>query len=140
MDYEKIIAMRNDNPSYAQHIGIRITALQDGFARGELQTQSEMGNPGDTLHGGVMFTLADTVAGVAAWSYGYFVTTVDASFHFLRKGIPGEKLIAEGTVLKKGSRIHVVEVVVKNTSDVVLCKGLMNFATLDRVILPDEPM
>lgn len=138
MDYEKIKSMRNDNPSYAQQIGIRITDLSDGYARGILPTTPDMANPGDTLHGGVMFTLADTVAGVAAWSYGYFVTTIDSSFTFMRKGIPGETLVAEGKVLKKGSRIHFVEVTVANEAGDLLCKGLMNFATLDRVILPED--
>ncbi|MFB6186136.1 MAG: PaaI family thioesterase, partial [Halobacteriaceae archaeon] len=52
---------------FAQLLNIEITTVEDGYAEGELPMRQELSWNTDELiaHGGVVFTLADTVGGAA---------------------------------------------------------------------------
>ena len=45
--------------------------LDEGYCKGELEVTDQHMNPLGTVHGGCLYTLADTVAGFAAASCGF---------------------------------------------------------------------
>lgn len=61
-------------------------------------------------HGGLAFSLGDSAAGYAALSTlpeGFEVVTVEMKIHMLSPAV-GERLVAEGRVIRPGRRIVVV--------------------------------
>ena len=66
-------------------------------------------NPLGTVHGGCLYTLADTVAGFAAASCGFEGPTLSGNMYFLRPTMGVKKLTCESRVVKNGKRIRVVE-------------------------------
>jgi acyl-CoA thioesterase len=75
--------------------GIEILELRPGFARLRLRTRSDMLNGHDIVHGGILFTLADTALAYAANSRNIPTVTQQASISYLNSAREGDVLIAE---------------------------------------------
>ena len=121
---------RDQGGEFADLVGITITELEDGYACGEVEIKKKHTNKMGILHGGLIYSLADTVSGVAASSLGYEVVTLSSDFNYIKKGIDVKVLRAKGTMLKAGSTISLVEVLVMDQDDVVLSKGTFTFYNL----------
>ena len=134
MDYEKIIKYRNDNNAFAKLIGLKITKLSEGYAETELEVTPELKNPINSVHGGVLFTVADVTGGGAAASHGRQATTIDGSFHYLRPGLNTTKLIGKAREMKAGKNILVYDISVEDQDGIVLAEGIFSFMALDKPI------
>lgn len=94
-------------------LGVRITDVSDGFARGELDVDARVLNPGGVAHGGALAGFGDTVAAWATFpslEHGQMFTTVDFKASFLAAALPDQRLSGEARVLHRGARTIVVEV------------------------------
>ncbi|SFB67610.1 uncharacterized domain 1-containing protein [Halobiforma haloterrestris] len=103
---------------FASLLGIEITECADGHAEGHLEMTEDLSWNEDELmaHGGVTFTLADTVGGAALVSeVEQPVPTVDMRIDYLSAGT-GD-LYAEGDVVRCGSDVGVVDVDVYAADD-----------------------
>ena len=76
MDYEALRRIRNEQNSFGNLVGVRIEEIREGYARSVLDVRADLSNPIGSLHGGVLFTIADITGGSAAVSHGEQVTTV----------------------------------------------------------------
>ena len=70
-------------------------------------------NPFKIVHGGLIFTLGDTVMGIMCQKLGRKAVTLDSSINFLSPGV-GKYLIATCKVLKNGKKTCVLEAEIKN--------------------------
>ena len=96
---------------FADLIGVDVTEAADGHAEGRIEMREELSWNADRLmaHGGVTFTLADTVGGAALVSLvDQPVPTVDMRIDYLEAGT-GD-LRAEADVVRKGGDVGVVDV------------------------------
>ena len=82
------------------------------------------------VHGGYIFGLADTAAGIAALSSVFGsdvnIVTVDANINYFKPG-KGERLVAKARVIKPGKTIAVVEVEIYNDNNDLVAKTTMTF-------------
>ena len=79
----------------------------DGAAVGSLDVDDRHLNPNGIVHGGVVFTLADTAMGRATMAVlgdGQICASIEVSVRYLRP-IPGGRLVATASVLRAGRRI-----------------------------------
>lgn len=111
MDLERLKEVRN--VGFIKSVGVEFD-MQEGYAKGTIKLQEQHMNPIGSVHGGVMFTLADTVGGAAATSRGRFVTTVSGSINYLRPAMNCEYLIGESREIKIGRNLCVYEVMITN--------------------------
>ena len=58
---EKLMGEIGRNDKFIELIGIRIVELDEGYCKGELEVTDQHMNPLGTVHGGCLYTLADTV-------------------------------------------------------------------------------
>lgn len=103
---------------FASLLGIEVTECSDGHAEGELAVTEELSWNEDRLmaHGGVTFTLADTVGGAALVSLvDQPVPTIDMRIDYLSAGT-GD-LYAEADVVRCGSDVGTVDVDVYAADD-----------------------
>ncbi|WP_433630913.1 PaaI family thioesterase [Halomicrococcus sp. NG-SE-24] len=114
MDIE---AFFEDMP-FADLLGVEVTAAEDGHAEGRIEMREELSWNRDRqmAHGGVTFTLADTVGGAALVSLNdQPVPTIDMRIDYIEAGT-GD-LYAEADVVRNGSDVGVVDVSVHDEDD-----------------------
>ncbi|MFW6449061.1 MAG: PaaI family thioesterase [Halobacteriota archaeon] len=115
---------------FADLLGIEVTEATDGHARGRLPMRHELSWHAERLmaHGGVTFTLADTVAGAALVSLvDQPVPTIDMRIDYLEAG-RGD-LEAEAEVVRLGGDVGVSEVEVTAAEDAVVARGVGVYKT-----------
>ena len=103
---------------FADLLGVEVTEVEDGHAEGELEMREDLSWNADHMmaHGGVTFTLADTVGGAALVSLvDQPVPTVDMRIDYLEAGT-GD-LRAEADVVRCGDDVGVVDVEVYAVDD-----------------------
>ena len=114
MNYEALRQQINQSDEYSTKIGLVVTELSADGAQTEMPITPEYHNPFHTVHGGILFTVADVTGGVAAFAQGSAVCTVDSSFHYLNAGLDTKCLHACAKALKIGKRLMVYDVFVRD--------------------------
>lgn len=135
---DKIRAFRNKTNQFAKFLGITCVESREGYAKCVLPVSDELRNPQGSVHGGVLYTLADVAAGNAASTYGIMIATQNADIYFVNAGLSLTELVAEATVLKHGKRSSVINTYVKDQDGKVLAYSTMTFASLGKPIEVDE--
>ncbi|MCT9096861.1 PaaI family thioesterase [Haloarchaeobius sp. HME9146] len=103
---------------FADLLGVDVTEAEDGHAEGRLEMREDLSWNADQLmaHGGVTFTLADTVGGAALVSLvDQPVPTIDMRIDYLSAGT-GD-LYAEADVVRCGKNVGTVDVDVYAADD-----------------------
>ncbi|ADQ69340.1 PaaI family thioesterase [Halogeometricum borinquense] len=114
MDVEEFF----ESMPFAQLLGVEVTEVADGHAEGRIEMREELSWNSDRVmaHGGVAFTLADTVGGAALVSeVDQPVPTIDMRIDYLNAGT-GD-LYAEADVVRVGGDVGTVDVDVYATDD-----------------------
>lgn len=93
---------------YIVHNDIELTDYGNGFCTGRIKIEARHKNLHGTVHGGCVFSLADTVAGYTAMTKGTIITTLNASINYLHPVIGTEYLICKGEIIKDGKTLTVV--------------------------------
>ena len=88
-------------------------------------TETSMNNL-KIVHGGYIFGLADTAAGIAAMTEGQNVVTVDSSINYF-KPASGKKIIAIAKSLKVGKTISTYEVLINDENNNLLAKATITY-------------
>jgi uncharacterized protein (TIGR00369 family) len=81
------------------------------------------------VHGGVLATVADTVAAIAAYTTvprDTEIATVELKINFL-EAVSGGKIKAEGRVLRTGRNFIVTECEIFNEKGTLVAKALLTF-------------
>lgn len=116
MTYKDIIKLMEKTPAFIPMLGIKITNVEPGYCEGELEVREELNNPMGTVHGGCIFSLADTVGGMAAIAHNpdAKVVTLSSNINYLRPAVNTKKLYARTREIKYGSQIALYEVIITN--------------------------
>lgn len=116
-------------------IGITLEAARAGFARVALDADAAMVNSHGTIHGGVIFTLADTAFAYACNSRNEAAVAQQVSIVFLTPGRAGERLVAEAVEQGVQGRSGVYTVTVRaGERTVAVFQGLSR--TIGQAVLP----
>ena len=113
--------------------GIEVTALSPGYCQVRAPMGPDKANPHGMAHGGYLFTLCDTAAGIAASTLGRKVVGRTASIHFLRPG-SGAYFTAEAHVIQSGRHMVLGRVDVLDERD-----SLVATADVEMFYLEGEP-
>ena len=123
---------RAEEPDFRTALGIKIVERGEGWARGEMKAEKLHLNPLGIIHGGCLFSLADTVSGSAVMGYGSMVTTVNGNIQFLRPGKPGGIITAEARVVKHGKTFSVCDCQVFDDRKDLIAATTMTFYHLEQ--------
>ena len=121
---EKLIGEIKRSDTFIELIGIKIIEADEGYDRHL--------NPLGTVHGGCLYTLADTVAGFAAASCGFEGPTLSGNMYFLRPTMGVKKLTCESRVVKNGKRIRVVEATIYGDNGQEISRSLLEYMDMQR--------
>lgn len=104
---------------YSNLIGMKIVTVHEGIGQVAIAVDERLMHPQMIVHGGVIFTLADTAMSLSLISVfppGTSVSTIEAKVNYLLPVREGE-LLAEATITHKGRSIAVTEATVFNIVD-----------------------
>ena len=100
-------------------LGMEIVTAESGIGRVTIQIDERLMHPQQIVHGGVIFTLADTAMSMALISVlpvGTPFGTIEAKINFMLPVHKGE-LLAEGKIVHKGRSTAVLEATVFNRTE-----------------------
>lgn len=114
---------------FGKLLGMDMYERGDGYSRGRVAVRAELLNPHGTLHGGVMYSLADNGMGAAVYSKleeSESCATIEIKIVYIAPVTAGV-LECESRVVNKGRRVAVLESEVRNEGRLV-AKALGTFA------------
>jgi acyl-CoA thioesterase len=120
-------------------LGVRIDEIGEGFARGSLQVDGRVKNPGGVAHGGALAGFGDTLAAWATFTVlaeGEIFTTIEFKANFI-SGVAGGGLTGESRVAHRGGRTAVLDVKIHTDDDEsrLVCAMIVTQA----ILRPERP-
>ncbi len=101
---EKKIALLQRNPFDAR-MNYKLLAYEPGKVK--MQTvahREQFENSRQAIHGGFLYALCDTYMGMACFSLGRSVSTMDLNIHYVRPTLPDSVVTGEAEVLHAGRK------------------------------------
>ena len=120
-----------DNNTYMQTLGMELVSLDEGYAKGRMKMSKMIENPYGGAHGGALYSLADTISGFAACTYGCYVCTVSGNMNYLLPGVNTEYIYCEAKVVRQGMHLAVYDVEITDDFDKVLQTGTFTFYVMN---------
>ena len=108
------------NP-FGDLIGMTFTKLGTGYSQCVVEVNENLMNPHKVLHGGVMYTMADTGMGGALYSQlnrDELCATVEVKIVYF-SAVKSGKLTCDTKIIHKGKRIAILESEVTNNERLV---------------------
>ncbi len=121
-----IIDTMNKKEGFIYSNDYKLLEIDDDYCLFEGKISKKSLNPYNIAHGGFIFGLADTCAGVLASVDGRAAVTTNGSIVYMKKATGG-KIIARATFLKKGISISNIEVEIKNDKNEVIAKVIYEY-------------
>ncbi|MGN0362946.1 MAG: PaaI family thioesterase [Bilifractor sp.] len=129
---------RQQHNSFGRLLGIEILDFREGYAKAVMPVRPEFLNPLGTVHGGCLYSLADTVGGNASATFGYITPTVSGDLHFIRPAKGIDKVYGEAEMIKHGRTLGVYRITLYGPDEsTVLATGTFTYFSKGEPILQD---
>jgi acyl-CoA thioesterase len=109
------IAAKGLSP-FRDMVGVTYTKVEDGYSQCAVEVDKKLLNAAGIVHGGAIYTLADSGMGAALYSLvneDEIFLTVEISICYF-KAVSSGTLTCESRVIHRGKRIAVTEAEIKN--------------------------
>ncbi|MDT0682202.1 hydroxyphenylacetyl-CoA thioesterase PaaI [Roseicyclus sp. F158] len=130
-------AMWRTDPA-SQALGMQIERIAPGEATLSMTATEVMGNGHGTLHGGYIFTLADSAFAFACNTYDVRTVAQHCSVSFLRPGIVGERLTATAREVARTGRTGIYDIRVARSDGTVVAEFRGHSRSLGQPILEED--
>ncbi|MGH9741783.1 MAG: PaaI family thioesterase [Candidatus Acidiferrum sp.] len=127
--YEKALRRRANHSGATAQLGLSLERFEKGRVVFSMRVKPIHKQLHGVMHGGVLATLADTVAAIAAYTTvpkGTNIATVEMKINFLEP-VPGGRIRAEGSVLRTGRNFVVAECEIYLENGSMAAKALLTF-------------
>jgi len=128
-NYAKEI-LAKDNGFIASN-NYRVIKVEENYCELEGIVSNESYNPYGFIHGGYIFGLADTAAGIAANTVGKNAVTINSSIEYFKAG-KSDKIVAIAKCLKFGKNISFYEVSIYDNNNNLISKANINYFFVDK--------
>jgi len=127
--YEAALRRRTNETGATSLLGLSLESLEKGHVVFSMKVKPRHKQFHGVMHGGVLATVADTVAAIAAYTtvpQGTEIATVEMKINFL-EAVPGGRIKAEGRVLRAGRNFVVTECEIYKEDGTLAAKALLTF-------------
>ncbi len=132
IDNQDIVAENKERDPFTDYLGLNFSMMDPGWAKSSLKIRKEMVNPVGSVHGGILFSMADITAGMAVLANEIKVVTLDSNIQYLSPAMMSKTtyLHAEATTIKAGKTIHVINVDITDDSMTLIARAQLTFFVL----------
>ena len=112
-------------PPFPKHLGIEITEATHECVRAEVTVRPDLAIETDTMHGGAIMAIADTLGAVATivnLKKGQWTTTLESKTNFLGAAPTGSRVTFECLPLHKGRRTMIWQTNMRNAAGKLLAQ------------------
>lgn len=111
---QQILDKMLENDHFTQWLGLTVDEIGEGYCRLHYVIRKDMLNGFSTVHGGVIFSAADSAFAFACNSHGRISVALDVSITFTKAARVGEVLTVEAKEVYLGNKTSVYDIVTKN--------------------------
>src|SRR6202795_1033045 len=132
--YEAALRRKTNETGATSLLGLSLERLEKGHVVFSMRVRPRHKQIHGVVHGGVLATVADTVAAIAAYTTvpkGTQIATVEMKINFL-EAVPGGRIRAEGKVLRTGRNFVVTECEIYKEDGTLAAKALLTFGAAPR--------
>lgn len=125
MNPTEVVQKMMQNDHFSQWLGIEIDGIEEGFCALHFTVKKEMLNGFSSIHGGVLFSAADSAFAFACNSFGKVAVALDVHISYTRPAKEGDVLHVEAKMIHQGKTTGIYEVKITNAAQklVALFKG-----------------
>lgn len=134
MELESFREHFNCSDKFSVRSGMKLTELREGYAKVEMVIDDYSKNYMGSMHGGLLYTMADVAAGASMIYCGKQAVTLNASTEYIKAAYSG-LIIAEGRVISEGKTICRCEVDVHAEDGTLYCKSHITMFVTDKNIV-----
>ncbi len=120
----------NSSSQYLQSNDMHVVEVKQGYAKVEMLIDEQILNVHGYVHGGALYSLADTAAGAASFATGRDSVTLSGSINYIKPGTGG-KLFGIAQEISAGRTTGVYEVFIFNDQDILLTQATFTMFFLD---------
>lgn len=137
---QEVMKYRSEHNHFGNEVGITVTKYREGYAKGYMDIRQDHLNPLNTVHGGCLYTLADTIGGNASATYGTITPTVSGDLHFIRAATAEMgRIWCEAQVIHHGRTLAEYQVSILGPDEkTLLATGIFTYFNKGISILPEE--
>ena len=117
--YGRPETMLRDDRASTELLGMEVTEMSQGHAVVTMLVREDMLNGHAIVHGGLLFTLADTAFAMACNTEGSMTVSTGAEIVFFAPGHAGDVLTATAVLRSQRGRNGIYDVEVRNDAGIV---------------------
>ena len=110
-------------------LGLRIVKFENGYCESYLEARENLSNKHKTIHGGVIYSMADISMGVAVYSAlkkNEETSTIEIKINYLKPAYV-KSLNCAAKIIQQGKNIAVLEADIKS-EDILIAKAIGTFS------------
>jgi acyl-CoA thioesterase len=107
---EQVLAIMLEKDRFSHWLGLEIDEVSIGYCKLHYTIRDEMLNGFDKVHGGILFSAADSAFAFACNSHGRITVALDVSITFTRPAKAGDKLTVEAKEVYLGDKTGVYDI------------------------------
>lgn len=133
MDFETVkskLLAEMSKSGFINNLDLEFTQMDENVVIGRIPFATKFLNPYGTMHGGLLYALADTVAGSLACLCGRMCTTVDGHLTYLRPAADTEYVYCKATLIRSGMHLAYVRVEIYGDDGTLYDDGDFNYYKL----------
>lgn len=130
INMEELKLRLNSDSKYLQSNDMRVVEVKKGYAKVEMIIDEHILNVHGFVHGGALYSLADTAAGAASFATGRDSVTLSGTINYIKPG-KGGKLIGIAQEISAGRTTGVYEIFIFNDAEVLLSRATFTMFFLD---------
>ncbi|MHA1301780.1 MAG: PaaI family thioesterase [Candidatus Helarchaeota archaeon] len=126
---KKIIKESKGFHPFGELIGLKFTKLKKGYSQCVLKVDEKLFNPHRVLHGGIIYSMADTGMGGAAYTYleqGELCATIEVKISYF-DAVRSGTIVCDTIVIKKRKKIIFLESEIKQ-DDKLIAKAIGTYS------------
>ncbi len=123
---QEIFSLMMEKDYFSQWLGLEFVYVSQGHCQLKFKVKKEMLNGFHSIHGGILFSAADSAFAFACNSHGWANVALECSISYVRPAFEGQVLTLTAKEINRGKTTGIYEVSIKNEEDklVALFKGI----------------
>jgi acyl-CoA thioesterase len=111
---QEVVQRMLEQDHFSQWMELKVNSIAEGTSTVSMFVKQEMLNGFGVIHGGVLFSLADSAFAFACNSRDNLTLALDAQINFIKKAVRGDLLTASVEEVHSGKTTGVYEVKIRN--------------------------
>ena len=131
---EALLNKTKSNSPFWQLLDMDLVDVKKGYAKTKIPYSKKLFNANGVIHGGVIFSAADTAVGVALVGMvdrHDVLTTIEMKINYL-KPFSGGEIFADARIIHKGTQTAIGDVDIRDSKGDLVAKAISTYAIIKK--------